>query len=1367
MAINIQQLSSKIRERVGEDKRIEPTEFSIVSQSDSSPVISSVRSALKPTEPERTGVVLGAVKAIPSVTKEAVTGFLKREEEFRETATFKEQAVRDLIERPAKILNVIGVDLPRLVLGGMSSLGKSVLEAAYTPVFGKEKVRERLDEPELEKIAFAGETKSWQEIKEDVDEFTAKSPEATDWEKKHLGVTLAVAGFAADAWVGGVGKSKIATKLLKELVKETDDIAIRQLLIKNKIPQQLADDAAITIAKATDTKAVENALKTSAQKILKETGEAGVDIAKAAKVVDEVPVKAPARKIAVEAVEPTVKKPITFAEAKRLIQKEGGFANLKSKPARDAYAAEQLGDSFNLNKKFLFDKSQTTDIDLLKELQAIDAIDDSVKRATAATDLVTKLSETPDIVKAKVIDDAPVKVSITTLKKEALEYPSAENFAAVANRKYGLSSKQAIDIYNEAAVKPTITPEVRKAVKAIDDSTTFKTTAKKSNRPTKKSIEAYKDERGKVAKTRDAIIEQVQDDMIRVRRLVEDKALKISEQANPYDAEIAFHGRVGTRIEDLKLRAENIDKDILGVSKKVNVPDEQFAKEVNDFLIARHAPERNAALQDGAAGITTKNATKRMKEIEALPHSKEIKRIADDIQKFNNETLDVLKDGEVISDELYDTLRNKYKNHIPLYRIMDSEEDFAGAMARGFNVTGTGIKVAKGSEREVSDVLGNVVYNYEQAIVRAEKNRVDLSTLKMVRDNKEALKGMFKIRKPKIVGKSWSGVPITEVITDPKILVMREKGKVVLIEIKDEHLALALRGVARQKLGGMMRGIGAVTRTYAGVHTRFNPEFAFSNKIRDIQEVLVYSSAQGELGAKGTAKIAAREARLENVRAVVQSLRGQDTEGAKLYKQMRDDGGTTGGLGLSHKQQIELDMNDMRKLNRSNPRKAAQKTIEYIDNWNTIFEDSSRLSVYKQALENGASRQRAAILAKESSINFNKFGKQGQIINALWIFSNASIQGTTKMVRAMRNPKVAAAVSTAVFGSVAAVSEWNNKVDPDWRNKITTWDRLNSLAVMLPAGEGEGVKYITIPVAWGIKPIKVMADKIYDLASGEGEGLIDAMGAVTVSILEAYNPVGGSNVVSAITPTILDIPLEWASNTAWHGGAIRPDWDRNAPASIQYFKSLRDSTTGRASIGISKGLSGIGMEISPADIHYSFEQIVGGAGRAAKKTFNTMMAISGGELPPAKDVPIVSRFYKTRPDEEVGAGAKEFEQIASMLEEQSREKFYLSQDAEDALKQLGEISKEDAADMYDRIKENDPDLAKEISKIKKKQDKGLTFIDRKILQLGVGNGERAEFLDMKFRELKTQEEKAQLWQEYKAKGIISDTVSKQLKKLLK
>src|SRR5690606_3559935 len=107
----------------------------------------------------------------------------------------------------------------------------------------------------------------------------------------------------------------------------------------------------------------------------------------------------------------------------------------------------------------------------------------------------------------------------------------------------------------------------------------------------------------------------------------------------------------------------------------------------------------------------------------------------------------------------------------------------------------------------------------------------------------------------------------------------------------------------------------------------------------------------------------------------------------------------------------------------------------------------------------------------------------GPVVNALYMFSNASIQGSAKMLRSLRNPKVASALGVTLAASVAAVSEWNDRIDPEWRDKVTKWDRLNSLTVLLPSDDG-GVRYVAVPVSWGIKPLHVIASQAYDIASG-------------------------------------------------------------------------------------------------------------------------------------------------------------------------------------------------------------------------------------------------------------------------------------------
>jgi hypothetical protein len=472
-------------------------------------------------------------------------------------------------------------------------------------------------------------------------------------------------------------------------------------------------------------------------------------------------------------------------------------------------------------------------------------------------------------------------------------------------------------------------------------------------------------------------------------------------------------------------------------------------------------------------------------------------------------------------------------------------------------------------------------------------------------------------------------------MNDPSVLTLFEGGKRKYLKINDPRLAVTLKGVGIEQTPSMMKWISTVTRFYSGLHTRFNYEFAFSNNVRDVQEMMVFTASQREMGFGAAGKALVKDP--QSKKAVVDFLLGRDTQGAKLYQQMRLDGGTTGGLGLSTRQKVELDIAAIRRLNRSKPRQAAAKMLQVVDGWNTLFEDATRLSVYRTALERGLSRKQAAALAKESTINFNKKGTAGPIINGLYMFSNASIQGSAKMLKAMRDPKVAATVTTAMGTATYAAHEWNDRVDPDWRDKVTRWDRSSNLVIMLPS-DTEEVNYVTVPISWGLKPLNVMLNYASDATAGHGD-LASATQGVMTSFLEAYNPLAGDeDILRTIVPTVGKVPFEIRSNRNWFGSRIRPGYDDNVPRSAEYFKSLGDSLVGRKAIEGTEALSemtGGRIEISPADAVYAFEQYIGGAGKSVTRLIETIASVSQGEEVEAKQRPVLNRFMKNRSEEEV------------------------------------------------------------------------------------------------------------------------------------
>ena len=54
----------------------------------------------------------------------------------------------------------------------------------------------------------------------------------------------------------------------------------------------------------------------------------------------------------------------------------------------------------------------------------------------------------------------------------------------------------------------------------------------------------------------------------------------------------------------------------------------------------------------------------------------------------------------------------------------------------------------------------------------------------------------------------------------------------------------------------------------------------------------------------------------------------------------------------------------------------------------------------------GKTPSQAASIAKNLTTNFDRKGEYGQMVNALYLFYNAAIQGTHRTAKMLQNPKV-------------------------------------------------------------------------------------------------------------------------------------------------------------------------------------------------------------------------------------------------------------------------------------------------------------------------------------------------------------------------
>lgn len=94
--------------------------------------------------------------------------------------------------------------------------------------------------------------------------------------------------------------------------------------------------------------------------------------------------------------------------------------------------------------------------------------------------------------------------------------------------------------------------------------------------------------------------------------------------------------------------------------------------------------------------------------------------------------------------------------------------------------------------------------------------------------------------------------------------------------------------------------------------------------------------------------------------------------------------------------------------------------------------------------------------------------------------------------------------------------------------------------------------------------------------------------------------------------------------------------------------------------------------------------------------------------------------------------------------------------------QLQNLPREEAAEVFDFIAKNNPELAKKLNDVVKERELGITVKDKDLKAKGVASGDRALAVKKELDRLGTKEEKAVLWDDYVKKGIITTEVSRQL-----
>lgn len=756
-----------------------------------------------------------------------------------------------------------------------------------------------------------------------------------------------------------------------------------------------------------------------------------------------------------------------------------------------------------------------------------------------------------------------------------------------------------------------------------------------------------------------------------------------------------YHGRVKTGVEKFERKAEKLIKFITDNGYTI--------KQYNEFIYNLHAPERNEYIntlrepgkpgsvkyKDRGSGIKTDDAIKYLKRNGVIYENGQARAVANKgkilLKAYNelhkpiiNDTIKLYEDNGLVDQENLADWKSRYKYYVPLAGFAadtltkgsEPSSSGTGSVSKAFSVSGSEVKQAKGRISKADFALEQTLARASAAVIRSEKNIIVKKLADLAREfpNDDVWqvrgKNKFMAAKPQ-----WDG--------EKAIISFKEDGKEKVVILKDERLARGLAGWDTDTSNAAFNMLAKVTRGLAMVNTVLDPEFMITNFLRDFQTAGFNLAAEQELkgGRAENLKILEEKFGFKSVIKNMKILKRGETrkemnaEDQQYYDAFKDSGAETGYVVPPTIEKIQSDLNNMAEMYKGtfkgNTKKAIQSVYKPIEVANTVVENATRFTAFKAALElqGGINKvtpeqiKKAAILAKNLTINFNRKGVKGNGLNAMYMFFNASVQGSVNFFRgygpgglSKRKMKLAGGLTsigffTTLYNLLSSPEDEDGMLYyekfPEYKHKSNYVIMLSTPDVDLKNGELEFKRRdstevvnlngkplaVTIPLPYGFNVFhnfgRVMAELLYTQLNDDGREITNVAEAaidVADAMLGSFSPIGiaetrskgfGSILDKTIktgAPTVAKPVVELALNENWFGAPIRPE---QFPGDYRPKALLRKKNDSEAVAAITEFMNNISggnkylqgdIDISPQTIAYLVAYGTGGLGRTVGRT---------------------------------------------------------------------------------------------------------------------------------------------------------------------
>lgn len=765
---------------------------------------------------------------------------------------------------------------------------------------------------------------------------------------------------------------------------------------------------------------------------------------------------------------------------------------------------------------------------------------------------------------------------------------------------------------------------------------------------------------------------------------------KIDDSNNAYMAEELFHGKAENDLNVMKERYVQPLAKLLADYKIAQA-------DLDEYLYARHAPERNAhiakinpKMPDGGSGMTNAEAAEIMQRVRNSGKQAQYDRLAGIIDDMLARRREIIREAGLEESGVVDAWQKAYRYYVPL-----KGQDVDGVVSlprtgKGFTIGGRESKQAMGRASRAQSPSTQAIQDLSESLIRNRKNEVGNAFLKLVQDNPDKdYWQVFTNERPDTMRAiaervdPETGETRREVVERPVPMAMmadryfttKKDGKTYYIKLHDPRLMRAMKNMGPETSNAVIRTLGKVNRFLATVNTSYNPEFLVSNFIRDVQTAVMNLKAEqgrsdGKLkGLDNLSALAVVKDSRSAMSAVYASLRGKTLTGKgaqwqKVWKEFVEDGGKTGWFNMGDLEGQQKEMDRLVSLAKGGWKGqsigAWHSFLNLVEDANGAVENALRLSAYKHARDAGLSRQQAASLAKNMTVNFNRRGEQGALMNSLYMFANASIQGTANLVRTLghlngdgpllerlrwKNLNVPQKIALAAVGAGYLLGSLNRSVageDDDgvnWYDKVPYHVKERNLVIMKSMFGGRAGEYWSIPLPYGYNVFFLLGHTSEGVAAGDLTAS-RAAGNVVGGILGAFSPIGSETsetlsgaLLKNAAPTILRPFANLAMNENFMGAQIyqenmpfgtpKPDSQlgrRSTPEAYKAFASWLNAFSGGSQYRPGA------VDITPESLKFWIDYISGGTGRFISKTTDAAVKSLNGIDIPEQQVPFLGKI---------------------------------------------------------------------------------------------------------------------------------------------